>query len=111
MDIQNLEDAERSILLDFIDALRSKRRMQLRRLTMNLFTVRTLTGEKEEVEFFRFLQAFREVPEFKSVRFELEELHQYKRKDREQLLQRAYEMRNSLLLGRTGKFEQLREEH
>ena len=83
MDIQNLENAERSILLDFVDALRTKRRTQPRRLTMKLFTVGTLTGEKEEVEFFRFLQAFREVPEFKDVRFELEDLYRPKGEDRE----------------------------
>ncbi|KAF2174601.1 hypothetical protein K469DRAFT_687142 [Zopfia rhizophila CBS 207.26] len=108
VDLEDSEDAERSILLDFVHALCTKRRTQPRRFTIK-FTVATLIGEKEEVEFFRFLQALREVPEFKDVRFELEDPHQLKGEDGKQLLQRACAMRDSLLLGQKRKFEQFQE--
>lgn len=105
VDLEDSEDAERSILLDFVHALCTKRRTQLRRFTIK-FTVATLTGEEEEAEFFRFLQALREVPEFKDVRFELKDPRPLKGEDGQQLLQRACAMRDSLLLGRKRKFEQ-----
>jgi hypothetical protein len=69
VDIEDLKNAEGAILLDFVNALRTNRRTQLRRLTMKLITAGTLTGEKEKHEFSRFLRAFKEVPEFKDVRF------------------------------------------
>ncbi|KAH8726658.1 hypothetical protein GQ44DRAFT_825647 [Phaeosphaeriaceae sp. PMI808] len=108
VDLEDSEDAERSILLDFVHALRAKRRKQLRHFIIK-FTVATLTGEKEEVEFFRFLQAFKEVPEFKDVRFELKDLHQLKGENGQRLLQRACAIRDGLLLGRKRKFEQFQE--
>ena len=107
-DLENSKDAKRSILLDFVHALCAERRTQPRRFIIK-FTVATLIGKKEEVEFFRFLQALREVPEFKDVRFELEDPHRLKGEDGEQLLQRACAIRDSLLLGRKRKFEQFQE--
>jgi hypothetical protein len=74
LDVQNSENAQRTILLDFVDALRTKRKTRLKRLTMKL------TSEEEELGVSHFLQAFREVPEFKDIRFELEHPHRYEGK-------------------------------
>jgi hypothetical protein len=99
LDIQDLEYARRSILLDFVDALRTKRRTQLRRLTMKirLSPGRTSMFEEEVVWVSRFLEAFREAPEFKDICFELEHSHRYGSKDKDPVIQRAYEIRDSLL--------------
>jgi hypothetical protein len=108
LDVPNSENAQRTILLDFVDALRTKRRTPLRRLTMKL------TGEEEELGVSHFLQAFREVPEFKDIRFEIERPHWYGREDGGQLLQReqllrAYDIRDSLLLRLNPRLEQFQE--
>lgn len=76
---------------------------------MKLFTTGPFVDEINEAKFFRFLQEFRQVPEFTDVRFEIADLHGYKREDGEKLLQRVYETRDSLLLGRKCKFEQFQE--
>ncbi|PVH91280.1 hypothetical protein DM02DRAFT_706015 [Periconia macrospinosa] len=108
VDMEDIEDAERSILLDFVDALRFKRKKPLRLLTINLFNVGSLTDKQEKVEFVRFLEVFREVPGFKDICFELQYPHQLG-EDGKQILQRALEMRDSLLPERKRKFEQFQE--
>ncbi|KAF2690346.1 hypothetical protein K458DRAFT_399680 [Lentithecium fluviatile CBS 122367] len=109
VDIQTHTKAQRSILLDFVDALRTKRRTPLRCLTMKLFSVGSLTDKKEKVEFVRFLEAFREVQGFKDIRFELQYPHQLAEEDGKRMLQRAHRMRDSLLPERKRKFEQFQE--
>jgi hypothetical protein len=96
VDLKYAKYARRSILLDFVDALRTKRKTQLRSLTIK-FTVATLTGEEEEVEFFRFLQALREVPEFEVAFFEVADPDRLKGGNGKQLLQRACAIRDSLI--------------
>ena len=97
------DEAERSILLQFIHLL-CVQRSRHRRITVKLTAV-TLTGTTGEAEFFRFPQAFREMKGFRDIRFELDSY--LEEEDRKELLERAYAMRDSLLAGSKRKFEQL----
>jgi hypothetical protein len=63
LDVQNFEDARRTILLDFADALRTKRTTPLRHLAIKSVSGGTSMGEEDELVTSPF-QAFREVPEF-----------------------------------------------
>jgi hypothetical protein len=106
LDVQNSENAGQTILLDFVDALHTKRRTPLKRLTMKLVSERTSMGEEDELVVTRFLQAFRGISEFKYIHFELEHPHRYEMEDGEQLLQRIRDLRDSLLLGPDPRLEQ-----
>lgn len=107
MDLNGAKNVYCSVLLDFVKAFCAIQPIQPRQFTI-IFTEATLTGKDEEVEFFRFLQALREVPEFQFVRFEVyNPILVIKEKEKEQILQRACKIRNVLLLGRKRKFEQL----
>jgi hypothetical protein len=96
MDTEDLEMTHYPVLLALIDALRNRRITPLRRLTIKLLNKKPLTNEQE---FVHFLNAFREIPGFENMQFEAE-------KGAEQLLQRAYTIRDGLLPGQEVKFEQ-----